>query len=280
MLSTPHLALKFDNRTSQRRVKRDTCAMKSYGQFCPIAVAAEIFAERWTPLVLRELFAGSRHFNEIERGVPRMSKSVLSQRLRALIAAGVIERHETGGRGTEYQLTPAGKELAEIAILMGDWAVRWADIDIGAHNVDPDLLMWDMHRRIHLDRLPDCRVVVRFELTGARLASYWLLLERPEPSLCLFDPGFDVDLYVTADTVALHRVWMGQMDLAKALRDGQIALDGPAPLRRAFPSWLALGFYALRQQGARRRQRPLGRRPPGRHARLLPGADPALAGGA
>lgn len=220
--------------------------MKSYGQFCPIAIAAEIFAERWTPLILRELSDGSYRFNEIERGLPRISKSVLAQRLRSLAAAGVVERRDAAGRGVEYLLTPAGLELAELAILMGDWANRWANVEIGPHNLDPDLLMWDMHRRIHLDRLPDCRVVVRFDLTGARTSSYWLLLERPEPSLCLTDPGFEVDLYVTADTAVMHRVWMGQMDLARALADRQIELDGPAPLRRAFPGWLALGFYVTR----------------------------------
>ncbi len=225
--------------------------MKSYGQFCPIAIAAEIFAERWTPLVLRELNSGSRHFNEIERGLPRIPKSVLAQRLKSLTATGVVERRESAGGGIEYLLTPAGKELAQLALLMGDWALRWAEVEIGPHNLEPDMLMWDMRRRIHLDRLPEERVVVRFDLTGECRNSYWLLLERPDPSLCLTDPGFEVDLFVSADTVALHRVWMGQMDLARALAERQILLDGPSPLQRAFPRWLALGYYATRQPGRR-----------------------------
>ena len=220
--------------------------MKRYGQFCPIAVTAEIFAERWTPLILREMFAGSHHFNEIERGVPRISRSVLAQRLRALDAAGVIECRRAGPRSTEYHLTPAGQDLAGIVVQMGDWAIRWADVEIGAHNVDPDYLLWDIHRRIHLERLPDRRVVARFDLTGVCTRSYWLVLECPEPSLCLIDPGFAVDLSITADTIALHRVWMGQMDLAKALRERLIELEGPTELRRAFPGWLALGYYATR----------------------------------
>jgi DNA-binding HxlR family transcriptional regulator len=222
--------------------------MKTYGQFCPIAIAAEIFAERWTPLIVRELFAGSTRFSELERGLPRIPKSVLAQRLRALEAAGVIERHDTSakGRGARYRLTRAGRELAEIVLLLGDWGKQWAKVEIGPHNVDPDFLFWDMHRRIRLDRLPDRRVVVRFDLTGTCQRSYWLLLERPEPSMCVTDPGFEVDLLVTADTVALHRVWVGDADLATALRKGLIVIDGPAALRRAFPEWLALSIYMER----------------------------------
>jgi DNA-binding HxlR family transcriptional regulator len=221
--------------------------MKTYGQFCPIAIAAEIFAERWTPLIVRELLCGSTRFSEIERGLPRVSKSVLAQRLRALETAGVIERWPVAvGRGSEYGLTPAGRELGELVLLLGDWGKQWGNVEIGPHNVDPELLMWDMHRRIHVERLPDRRVVVQVELTGARRQSAWLVLERPEPSVCLTDPGFEIDLWLTADTVALHRIWVGQLAFATALRDELIVLDGPAPLRRAFPDWLALGIYAWR----------------------------------
>jgi DNA-binding HxlR family transcriptional regulator len=221
--------------------------MRSYGQFCPIAIAAEIFAERWTPLIVRELLAGSRRFGELERGLPRIPKSVLAQRLRSLEVAGVVERRSgTNGRGHEYHLTPAGHDLGQIVLLLGDWGKQWGDTEIGLHNLDPDLLLWDIHRRIRVDQLPDRRVVVRIDLTGACQLSGWLVLEQPEPSVCLTDPGLEVDLVVTADTVALHRVWMGQVDLAKALRDELIELDGPATWRRAFPGWLALSVYAWR----------------------------------
>jgi DNA-binding HxlR family transcriptional regulator len=227
--------------------------MRSYGQFCPIAVGAEIFAERWTPLVVRELFAGSTRFNDLQRGLPRIPKATLVQRLRYLERSGVVERATDPGRGEGgYRLTAAGQELAAVAVQLGEWAKRWGHAEIGTHNLDPDFLLWDIHRGIVVERLPAHRVVVRIALTGARERDYWLLLERPEPSLCLVDPGLDVDLVVTADTIALHRVWVGELDLAKALTVGSIALDGPATLRRAFPEWLALGFFVRRQSAYHR----------------------------
>jgi DNA-binding HxlR family transcriptional regulator len=220
--------------------------MRSYGQFCPIAVGAEIFAERWTPLIVRELFAGSTRFNQLQRGLPRIPKATLTDRLRFLERSGVIERRPDEAGGTRYHLTPAGQDLAAVAVALGDWARQWGHAEIGAHNLDPGFLLWDIHRGIVVERLPERRVVARIVLTGAHERHYWLVLERPEPSLCLVDPGLEVDLVVTADTVALHRVWVGELDLARALTTGAIALDGPAELRRRFPEWLALGFFARR----------------------------------
>lgn len=218
--------------------------MRTYGQFCPIAVGAEIFAERWTPLILRELLAGSTRFNDLLRGLPRIPRAMLAQRLRSLEAYGVVERRaEQGIETSRYYLTPAGQELATVAVQLGNWARRWGHSEIGAHNLDPDFLLWDMHRGIMVERLPPGRTVVRITLTGACTRDYWLILEQPEPSLCLVDPGFDVDLAVIADTVALHRIWVGEIDLAGALARGTVVLDGPPALRHAFPGWLALGFF-------------------------------------
>ena len=217
--------------------------MRTYGQFCPIAVGAEIFAERWTPLILRELLAGSHRFNDLLRGLPRIPRAVLVQRLRSLEAYGVVERRSGPAESFGYYLSPAGQELAVVAIALGDWARTWGHSEIGLHNLDPDFLVWDMHRGIVSDRLPAGRTVVQLNLTGACTRSYWLILECPEPSLCLIDPGFEVDLMVTADTVALHRVWTGELEMASALSAGSIALDGPPALRRAFPGWLALGYF-------------------------------------
>ena len=184
------------------------------------------------------------------------------RRLRTLEATGVIERRvDAEGRGIAYHLTDAGRDLGEIVLLLGDWGQRWANVEISEANLDPDLLIWDMHRRLDTEGLPQQRLVVRIDLTGAHRKSYWLVMEQPTVSVCWTDPGFDVDLEVSADTVALHRVWVGQLDLKLALRDRLIELEGPAPLRRAFPQWLKLSIYTERGSSADRRQhsaRPFG----------------------
>ena len=219
--------------------------MRTYGGFCPVAKAAEIIAERWTPLIIRELLMGSHRFRALEQGVPGIPHSLLVQRLRFLEQAGVVERRtDANGKRVEYWLTAAGQELWDVVRTLGEWGHRWVNHDIGPADTDPQLLMWDMHRRIHLDRLPERRVVVQFEFRGVRPGTFWLVLERPEPSVCLKDPEFDVDLLVTADTVALHRVWMGRMALADAIHQGLVEVDGPSDLTRAFPDWLALSLFA------------------------------------
>jgi len=223
----------------------EVAGMRTYGGFCPVAKAAEIIAERWTPLIIRELLTGSRRFHELEQGVPGIPHSLLVQRLRSLEQAGVVERRAAAnGKHAEYWPTAAGQDLWDVVLALGAWGQRWVTHDIGPADTDPGLLMWDMHRRIHLDRLPERRVVVQFEFRGARRRTFWLVLERPEPSVCHKDPEFDVDLLVTADTLALHQVWMGRMVLADAMHRGLVEVDGPRDLVRAFPGWLALNFFA------------------------------------
>jgi len=219
--------------------------MPTYGQFCPVAKAAEIIAERWTPLILRELLLGSRRFNELESGLPHISRALLVSRLRALERAGVVARRPgLGRRGLEYHLTPAGEALRPVIDLLGEWGQRWANQDIRSGDIDPGLLMWDMRRRINRDQLPPRRVVVQFDFRGAYIESWWLVLEPGEVSVCLEPPGFDLDLLVTADTLSLHRVWIGRLSLAGALRNDLIQLDGPIELVHAFPHWLALSSFA------------------------------------
>jgi len=222
--------------------------MGKYGQFCPVAKAAEIFAERWTPLILRELLCGSHRFNQLERGLPRISRTLLSQRLRELESAGLVARRvPPNRRGAEYHLTPAGQELYDVVVRLGEWSHCWFNPLLDPDDLDPQLLLWDMHRRLHRDRLPDRRVVLQFDFRGARTASYWLILEPTEPSICWEAPGFAAALLVTADTLTLHRVWMGHQSLGNALQRGQVELDGPAELARAFPDWLALSMFATVQ---------------------------------
>lgn len=228
--------------------------VKQYGQFCPIARAAELLAERWTPLVIRELLAGSRRFNDIRRGVPLMSTALLSKRLKTLELFGVIERRKVPNGGHEYLLTAAGEELRSWIELMGVWGQRWVRRPVVPEDADPAVLMWDVRRSIDTGRLPARRVVIRFSFRDVSKdkRSWWLVLDGPEPDLCLSDPGFGVDLTVRTDAVTLAEVWVGDLELADAIRSLRIQLEGREQLRRAFPGWLRLSpLTKVKRQTAR-----------------------------
>lgn len=219
--------------------------MKGYGQFCPVAKASEIVGGRWTPLVLRELLCGSRHFNELRRGVPLMSPSLLSQRLKALEKAGIIERDRQNMR-TGYTLTEAGEELRPLIEGLGAWGQRWARAQLEDADLDAGLLMWDVRRNVETARLPDHRTVIQFEFADVPGAegSYWLVGNREEVELCLKDPGFEVDLFVLSDLRTLTHVWLGDLAVGEALRSERIELQGERPLRESFRSWFALSPLA------------------------------------
>lgn len=225
-------------------------AMRSYGQFCPVAVASQVFAERWTPIILRELLSGSHRFNDIRNGMPLISRTLLAQRLRELEEAGVVwSRPLAGGRGREYQLTKAGEALREVVDRLGEWGQRWANWQFAPENLEVSLLMWAMKNRIAVDRLPDRRVVVRFDFRGVpprfrHQRTWWLVLERAGIDLCYHDPGHPVDLEVDADLVALGRVWTGHLTFAQALRTGGVRVEGDRGLAHAFPGWLLLSPFA------------------------------------
>ncbi len=223
--------------------------MAGFGQFCPVAVASEIFAQRWTPIILRELLAGSHRFNQLQRGIPRISRGLLARRLRELESAGVITSLPLPGRrGRDYQLTDAGEEFRAVIDGLGAWGQRWT-MRVDPAHLHAGFLMWSMRRRVAVDRLPPQRVVVHFDFTSVPTAhrgprTFWLLLERPEPNLCLVDPGFEVSLYVEADLAAMAKVWLGDLPFANALRSRLVQLTGPRALVRAFPSWLLLSHFA------------------------------------
>jgi DNA-binding HxlR family transcriptional regulator len=230
----------------------------SYGQFCPVAVASELLTQRWTPLVLRELLAGSTHFNELRRGVPLMSPSLLSKRLRTLEEAGVITRSESdGGRQTAYRLTRAGEELRPVIEQLGVWGRRWIQHGLKDEQLDPALLMWDMQRRIEVDALPARRVVVRFELTDVarKLSHWWLVLDGGQADVCLADPGFPTDLRVVTTVRLMAEIWMGEAEFRRALGRG-LEVHGPKALARALPGWLQLSVFAdvepVRARGGQR----------------------------
>jgi DNA-binding HxlR family transcriptional regulator len=237
--------------------------MHRYGQYCPVARAAEILTDRWTVLIIRELLADVNHFNELERGLPRMSRTLLSERLRRLRLAGVLERGGASrGQRTEYRLTPAGRELQPLIDQLGGWGARWAFGDPRANELDPVVLLWWMRRRVCIETI-EKRRVIQFEFGGRPRRSYWLLIDRTDVSVCLKNPGFDVDVIVSADIVAFYRVWLGRVTLSEAVRRQQVRLDGTPANVRAFPGWFAWSPMAdtVRAAFAHRRPASNGRHP-------------------
>lgn len=225
-----------------------------YGQFCPVARGAELFAERWTPLILRELLKGDQRFCELMRGLPRISKNLLVRRLHELERAGVLERRPARrGRGHVYVLTHAGHELRPVVDALGAWGWKWVSRTLTPENLDPGLLMWFLRRRIRVENLPARRVVIRFEFRGLPAQRFWLVLTRPDVDLCYKDPGFDVDLVVSADLERLTRVYLGQVPLTTAIREGSVQLSGPIERRRAFHDWIGITPYASSVKSVSRR---------------------------
>ena len=216
----------------------DDWRMFKYHQYCPVARACEILADRWTPLIVRELLFGSRHFNELQRGLPGISRSLLVARLRHLEDRGVIERH-TGARPnvSEYILTEAGSDLMDVITHLGTWAIKWVFANPNSDELDPALLLWKMHQRVDRREFPPGRTVVQFDFAGRKGRRLWLVLEPGDISACLKPPGFDSDLIVRADVSALYRVWAGLIDYQVAVGRGEVALQGPPALVRAFPRW-------------------------------------------
>jgi len=220
-------------------------AVKGYGQYCPVAKAAEVFAERWTPLILRELLLGSSHFSDLHRGVPLMSRSLLSLRLKQLEEIGVVERRQ-GRVGSEYYLTQAGREFGPMIRELGEWGQRWYRPKFHADELDVGLLMWDMRRCVNVDAFPSRRISVQFDFTGvpASKRTWWLVSDEKGVDLCPTDPGFEVGLYVATDLRTMTRVFMGDLFLKAAISAGQIELSGPRDLCRCFVRWLGLSGFA------------------------------------
>jgi DNA-binding HxlR family transcriptional regulator len=213
--------------------------MQKYKQYCPVARAAEIVADRWTPLIVRELMLGSHRFNAIERGLPGISRSLLASRLRELEDSGVVERLPgVHAKGPEYHLTAAGRDLRVVIETLGGWGVRWAFGDPRLEELDAGLLVWHIHQRINCELLPERRTVVEFDFSGPCGRRVWLLLERREVSVCVTPPGYDIDLVVRADLLLFHRVWFGQVPYEAAIRSGTVVVEGLPALAKQFPRWL------------------------------------------
>ncbi len=219
--------------------------MKGYGQFCPIAKASEVLGERWTHLVIRELAAGSESFNDLRKGVPLMSPSLLSKRLKSLEKRQLIERREADGH-VGYRLTQAGKELVPIVFQLGVWGHRWVRSDLAAEDLDPSLLLWDMHRSLNVGFFKGGRTVIRIEFTdqAAKYRRWWLVIRDGDVDVCLKDPGFEVDLTLTTDLRILTAVWMGDTTIMNAIRENKVVADGSPHLRKNIAVWLGLSYFA------------------------------------
>jgi DNA-binding HxlR family transcriptional regulator len=219
--------------------------MSTYGQFCPVAKAMELLDERWTLLVVHELLRGSAHFNDLRRGLPKMSPALLSKRLKSLTRAGVVERSEIDGR-TSYSLTPCGQELAGVVDALGTWGIRWIG-ELGDDDLDPHLLMWDIRRTISVDAWPRARTVVAFRLAGVarKAAHWWLMVSEGVPDVCDFDPGYDVAATVDSSLLTLTQIWRGDLSWSRAVLNGDVTIHATADARRAVPGWLGQSLAAV-----------------------------------
>ncbi len=218
--------------------------MRGYGQYCPVTRAAEVFAERWTPVIVRNLLMGCHSFAQIADGAPGMSRTLLTQRLRQLEQRGIIERRPNPrGRGSLYFLTEAGAELEGVCMALGTWGARWTEL--GPEHLDAYTVLWSSCRRMNMEGgLPERRVVVRFDLRDGPKRRFWLLLQRPEAEVCMKPPGFDEDLVVTTDVETLTRWHTGLLSFDDARRSGRFDIEGPRALVRAFPGWNWLSRFA------------------------------------
>ncbi len=207
-------------------------------------MASEILCSRWTTLIIRELLSGTTRFNDLRRGVPRMSPALLSKRLKDLEKAGVIERKNGGV--AEYHLTPAGEDLRGIIMGLGFWGTRWVESQLSLRNLDPSLLMWDMRRNLNPEPLPPRRCTIQFQYPelSAKQQNWWLVIDEGKVDLCNFDPGFDLDLMVRSSLRSMTAIWMGVAKVRAEIDAGTVELDGDPSIARAMQQWLGLSPFA------------------------------------
>lgn len=221
--------------------------MRSYNQFCPVAKAAELFCERWTPLIIRDLAAGATRFSELRRGVPLMSPALLSKRLRQLAEEGVIERRKLKtGRGYSYHLTEAGAEFAPLVGGLAMWGQRWSRRQLAENEIDLGLLIWSLERSVDPMAFGGKRTVVRLELTDqpASKGLWWFVNHSDGCELCLEDPGYDVDLYLACTLPDIIYIIRGDLPVSRAISDGRLDVHGAAVARKALRKWLNLSPVA------------------------------------
>jgi DNA-binding HxlR family transcriptional regulator len=226
---------------------QDTDGVRTYAQYCPIARACEMLGDRWTLLIARDMLVGARRFNELARGLPGLSRSLLSQRLRQMEASGLVAKADDG-----YELTAAGEALRPVVFGLGDWGARFAFGDPREDELDPETLLWWMSGRIDTSDV-DRRAVVQVDMTDLA-RSFWLVIDPDDVSVCYTDPGFDIDAVLSSALVTFYRVWLGEVELLDALRAGDVDLYGVRRVTAALPGWMMLSPVAplvRAAQGAR-----------------------------
>jgi DNA-binding HxlR family transcriptional regulator len=214
--------------------------MSKYGQYCPVAKSLDIIGDHWTLLIIREMLIGTTHFNDLERGLPGISRGLLAERLRQLQKAGVVEKLKTTGRkSTEYRLTQAGKELQGVIGALMIWGEAWAFGEPTPEELDPVLLMWRLRGDVRTDRLPPHRVVIQYDFRVRGKGNFWLILTTDDVTLCLTDPGYEINLLVTADLAVFYKLYWGLISYDQAIHDYGVIVEGVPQLVRAFPGWFA-----------------------------------------
>jgi DNA-binding HxlR family transcriptional regulator len=221
--------------------------MKGYGQFCPIAKAAEVFCQRWTPLILRDLAGGASRFSQLQRGVPLASPTLLSRRLKELEAEGIVERRRSHAAGAwTYHLTPAGKEFVPIVMALGTWGQRWSRRELAPDEVNLDLFLWAMENTVDPMAFGKRRTVIELVLDDqpAHKSRWWFINENGACELCVREPGFEIDLYVMSNLPDMIRIWRGDLSLRAVISAGRLETHGRAKLVKAFPDWLSVSTLA------------------------------------
>ena len=218
-----------------------------YGQFCPVAKAAEVLGERWTILIIRELLLGCTRFSDLQRGLSQISPTLLTKRLQQLQDCGlIIRKHVPEQRRTEYFLAPAGRELEPFILHLGQWGMKWARGQMSEDELDVELLMHDFRRRIDQTQIPGGRAVIQFVFPGlAKFEHWWIVFEgNGESELCTKNPGKSVDITVRTDLRTMTEIWAGDTEIRAAKKDGRLLLSGDPFLVRTMGTWLRIGMFA------------------------------------
>jgi DNA-binding HxlR family transcriptional regulator len=227
-----------------------TAQVRGYGQYCPVAKAAEVLGERWTLLIVRDLITGAHRFTDLHNGLPGISRTLLSERLRRLESDGLVERRRSNGGRGEYWLTPLGRDLEPAVMAIGEWAVRNYSHEPRSDELHSDVLMLWIERNVRPDAFPPERFVARFEFRGSRPPRSWLVVEDRAPSVCHDDPGFEADIVISSDLRTLHRVFAGRLALSAAMRDSSLTLEGSTQQRRLFTRWFGVSPFAPEERKA------------------------------